>query len=86
MLVKKMAEYNKVSKMALDLIYGTDKIKKATAKILEGTDIDEMVNILEVSREVIFDNSGDKKLSFATNCLIDFIQLTLGIRAMKNRP
>jgi len=78
-----LAEYDKVSKMALDLIYGTDEVKKATAKILVQTDVDEMVNILEVSREVIFENSGDEKLSFATNCLIDFIQLTLGMRAMK---
>jgi len=78
-----LAEYDKVSKMALDLIYGTDEVKKATAKILVQTDVDEMVNILEVSREVIFENSGDEKLSFATTCLIDFIQLTLGMRAMK---
>lgn len=78
-----MAEYDKVSKMALDLFYGTDEEKSTTTKILEEIDIDEMENILEVGREVIFDNSGDVKLSFATTCLIEYIYSILSIRAMK---
>ena len=78
-----MAEYDKVSKMALDLMYGTKEEKRTTTKILDETDIDEIENILEVSREVIFDNSGDEKLSFATTCLIDYIYSILAIRAMK---
>jgi hypothetical protein len=69
--------------MALDLIYGTDEEKSTTAKMLMDTDIDEMENILEVSREVAFDNTGDERLLFAVTCLIDYIYLTLGIRAMK---
>jgi len=69
--------------MALDLIYGTDEEKRATAKILQNTDIDEMENILEVSREVAFDNTGDERLLFATTCLIDYIYLTLAMRTMK---
>ncbi len=78
-----MAEYDKVSKMALDLMYGTNEQKRTTAKILDQSDIYEIENILEVSREVIFDNSGDEKLSFATSCLIDYIYSVLAIRAMK---
>jgi len=78
-----LAEYDKVSKMALDLIYGTKEQKTTTAKILDETDIDEMENILEVSREVIFDNSGDVRLSFATACLIEYIYSIVAIRVMK---
>lgn len=69
--------------MALDLMYGTNEQKRTTAKILDQSDIYEIENILEVSREVIFDNSGDEKLSFATSCLIDYIYSVLAIRAMK---
>ena len=81
-----MAEYDKVSKMAMQLFFGTDEEKKSTGKMLNEYHIDEMENILEVSREVAFDNSGDEKLSFAINSLIDYIYLTLTIRGMKNRP
>lgn len=78
-----MAEYDQVSKMALDLFYGTDEQKRTIAKMLRDADIDEMENILEVSREVAFDNTGDDKLLFATTCLIEYIYVTLGMRAMK---
>ena len=75
-MVEKMASYNKVCKMALELMYGNEEQKTETAKI---------ENILEVSREVIFENSGDAKLSFATSCLIEYIYMTLAMRSMKNR-
>lgn len=78
-----MAEYDKVSKMAMELIYGTKEQKKEQAQILMLTNIDELENILEVSREVVFDNSGDDRLSFATNCLIDFIYLRIVMKGMK---
>jgi len=81
-----LAEYDEVSKMALDLIYGTDDQKHAITNELNKIGIDEIENILEVSREVIFDNSGDDRLSFATNCLIDYIYMTLAMKAMKNKP
>jgi len=78
-----MTTHEKISKMAMELIYGTDEQKKITAEILMGSDIDEIVNVLEVSREVVFENSGDEKLSFATTCMIDFIYQILAIRRMK---
>ena len=57
-----MTDHNKVMQMAMELIYGTDEQKATTAHILMGTDVDEIVNILEVSREVVFENSSDEKL------------------------
>jgi hypothetical protein len=78
-----MTTHEKITKMAMELLYGTPEQKKVTAEILVGTDIDEIVNILEVSREVIFENSGDQKLAFATSCMIDFIYQILAMRTMK---
>ncbi len=78
-----MTTQEKITKMAMELLYGTPEQKKVTAEILMATDIDEIVNILEVSREVVFENSGDERLSFATTCMIDFIYQILALRTMK---
>lgn len=71
--------------MANDLCYGTHEQILSTGKFLDNSNIDELINILEVSREVIFENSGDDKLYFATNYLVDFIQMVLFMRSLKIR-
>jgi len=83
MLVNKIENYNLVMRMATDLCYGDKDTKIQVGKTIINTDPDEMINILETCREVIFDNSGDDKLTYATNHLVDFVQVNLAIKAMK---
>ena len=85
MLVKKLANYNQVLKMANDLCYGDKNTKALIGKSIIETDPDEMINILETCREIIFENSGDDKLTYATSHLVDFVQVNLAIKAMKGR-
>jgi len=65
------------------LSYGDKGKIASTALTIFGTDPDEMIDILETCREIIFDNSGDDKLTYATNNLVDFLQVNLAIKAMK---
>jgi len=83
MLVNKIENYNQVMQMANDLCYGDKDTKALVGRSITDTDPDEMINILETCREIIFDNSGDDKLTYATSHLVDFVQVNLAIRAMK---
>ena len=78
-----MSNYNKIMKMANDLSYGDKDTKAFTGNLISKSDPDEMINILETCREIIFDNSGDDKLTYATNQLVDFVQVNLALMAMK---
>lgn len=84
MLVRKIENYNRIMKMANDLCYGDKNTKALIGKLITETDPDEMINILETCREIIFENSGDDKLTYATNHLVDFVQVNLAIMAMKS--
>ena len=83
MLVKKVSNYNQVMQMAIELCFGDKNTKALLGKSIAETDPDEMINILETCREIIFDNSGDDKLTYATSHLVDFVQVNLAIKAMK---
>jgi len=85
MLVRKIENYNQVIKIANDLCYGDKNTKALIGKSITETDPDEMINILETCREIIFENSGDDKLTYATSHLVDFVQVNLAIKAMKGR-
>lgn len=78
-----MSNYDQIMKMANDLSFGDKNTKALTGKLITETDPEEMINILETCREIIFENSGDDKLTYATNLLVDFIQVNLAIMAMK---
>ena len=85
MLVRKIENYDQIIKMANDLSFGDKNTKALTGKLITETDPDEMINILETCREIIFENSGDDKLILATTHLVDFVQVNLAIKAMKGR-
>ena len=69
--------------MANDLSFGDKDTKAFTGNLIAESDPDEMINILETCREIIFDNSGDDKLTYATSHLVDFVQVNLALMAMK---
>jgi len=79
-----MPSYDEVSKMAMDLSYGSFEQKKEVTDLVRRSDSEELVNILEVSREVGFDNSGDDKLFKAIEDLIVFIQMDMATRIFRN--
>lgn len=79
-----MPSYDVVTKMAKDLSYGTFEQKKEVTDMIRKSDSEELVNILEVSREVGFDNTGDDDLFQAIVNLIDFIQMDLATRIFQN--
>ena len=79
-----MPSYDVVTKMAMDLSYGTLEQKKEVADMIRKSDSEELVNILEGSREVGFDNTGDDDLFQAIVTLIDFIQMDLATRIFQN--
>ncbi len=70
--------------MALDLATGTLQQRKEIANLIRRSDSEQLVNILEVSREVGFDNSGDEDLFKAIVSLIDFIQMDMATRVYRN--
>lgn len=79
-----MPSYDEVSKMAMDLAKGTLEQRKEIANLIRRSDSEELVNILEVSREVGFDNSGDEDLFKAIVSLIDFVQMDIATRVYRN--
>ncbi len=79
-----MPSYDEVTKMAMDLSYGTLEQKKEVKDLIRKSDPEELVNVLEGSREVGFDNSGDDDLFQAIINLIDFIQMDLTTRILQN--
>jgi len=85
MLVRKIENYDRVMKMANDFCYGDRTTQALIGKSITETDPNEMINILETCREIIFENSGDDKLTYATTQLVDFVQVNLAIKAMKRR-
>ncbi len=82
--MRKIENYNQIMKMANDLSFGDKNTKALIGKLITESDSDEMINILETCREIIFENSGDDKLTYATNHLVDFVQVSLAIMAMKS--
>lgn len=79
-----MTEYNDVVLMATHLSSGTLDQSKVVTDLILRSDSEELVNILEVSREVAFDNTGDDELYLAVNNLINFIQMHIATRVFKN--
>jgi len=79
-----MPSYDEVSNMAMDLASGTLEERKKVIDLIRRSDSEELVNILEVSREVGFDNSGDEDLFKAIVSLIDFIQMDMATRIYRN--
>jgi len=75
-----MTEYDDVVLMATHLVSGSIEERGIIIQKIRRSDPEQLVNILEVSREVAFDNTGDEKLFEATNFLIRYIQMDMALR------
>ena len=76
----KMTNYNQVLGMAMQLKFGTVEQQITVGKTIERLDFDELENIVEESRGIMFDNSGDDQIIIATQFLVDFIQTNISTR------
>ena len=65
--------YDEVVDMANQFRFGSKESKKTVALTITGLDNDGLIDLLETSREVIFDNSGDDRLTLAMMDLVAFI-------------
>jgi len=83
MLVSKIEEYDKVMKMATDFASDNFQQRKQVTDLIARSDSEELVNILEVSRGIAFDNTGDDDLYQAVSSMINFIQMSMAVRMFK---
>ncbi len=78
-----MEEYDKVMKMATDFASDNFQQRKQVTDLIARSDSEELVNILEVSRGIAFDNTGDDDLYQAVSSMINFIQMSMAVRMFK---
>jgi len=70
--MKSLNNYEEISKIALSIL--------DNAEYLKNKSIDDLIDILETTQEILADNTGDERLTKAINIFRDVIQLDLETR------
>ena len=79
-----MGKYEEVMQMALNLKFGSDLQKNDVVSTIQNLDSEGLVNILEESRGIANDNTGDRRVSMAIEYLINFIYSDLQTRLINS--
>jgi len=65
--------YDEVIDMANMFRFGSKEAKQTVALTVTGLDNDGLIDLLETSREILFENSGDDNLTLAMGDFVEFI-------------